>query len=186
MSPSTPPTQAEKIEPATATTPVTGPTRVKWLIGAQCVRFSVSMQFGRGGIHQVSVDATSSEICEAAKSLRDAPDAQTLEYRCSIRRGNGVQVVPLQVQREMMIGIADAMEGAADADDAGHRFHHWEHPYVTKPCSGCREVRLADDARVDAARVEFVSGWADRLGTSPEEVELLLSEFFLLPTRTPW
>ncbi len=183
MSSSTPPAQTEEIKSTTATDPVTGPTRVRWLIGAQCVRFSVSMQFGRGGIHLISVDATSGEICEAAKSLRDAPDAQAFEYRCNIRRGNSVQVVPLRVPREMMIGIADAVEGAADADDAGHRFHHWERPYLTRPCSSCREARLADDARVDAARAEFVSGWADRLGTSPEEVELLLSEFFLLPTK---
>jgi hypothetical protein len=83
----------------------------------------------------------------------------------------------------MLLGIADALAGAIDADDAGHRFYHWESPSTPRPCSSCRETRDADDARVDAARAQLVRTWTLALKVPVETIERLLREFDNLPRK---
>lgn len=160
-----------------------GQTRVEWLYGAGCVQYTVYAQFGRGGTQKISTDVTTDEIQEAAKTLRENPHAVTFAYQGKIRRGKGWQAVPIYVPRAVLIGIADALAGAIDADDAAHRFHHWENPGTTRPCSSCRETRDADDFRVDGARAQLVCAWTAALGVPAETVERLLLEFSRLPRK---
>ena len=83
----------------------------------------------------------------------------------------------------MLLGIADALTGAADADDTGHRFYHWENPGVPRPCSTCRETRDAHDARVKTARARLVHAWSTTLGVPVETIEQLLLDFNHLPRK---
>jgi len=85
----------------------------------------------------------------------------------------------------MLIGIADVIADAADADDAAHRFWHWEHPDEVRPCSQCRETRDADDERVHRALTAFIENWAETLKTSPGVIEELLAEYLRLPKKAP-
>src|ERR1700751_5239193 len=160
-----------------------GPTRVKWLYGAGCARFSVNVQFGRSGTRRIDVDVIADQIHEAAMKLRERPDEATFIYEVGIQRGRGPQHVSIHVPRAMMLGIAAALEGAVDIDDAGHRFYHWERPGIPKPCSTCYETLEANDASVEAARNRFMLTWTTELGVTSETIERLLSDFGSLPRK---
>ena len=137
----------------------TGQVGVEGLYGAKRAQFRTSVTFGRSGVHHVKAEASTSEIAEAARELRERPDCPTHALHGGIRRGRGGwQQIP--VPRAMLLGIADALAGVIDDDDAGHRFYHWESPSTPRPCSSCRETRGADDARVEAARARFMLAWA--------------------------
>ena len=123
----------------------TGQVGVEGLYGAKRAQFRTSVTFGRSGVHHVKAEASTSEIAEAARELRERPDCPTHALHGGIRRGRGGwQQIP--VPRAMLLGIADALAGVIDDDDAGHRFYHWESPSTPRPCSSCRETRGADDA----------------------------------------
>jgi hypothetical protein len=158
--------------------------RAEWLYGARCAQFSTSVTFGRSGVHHVKAEARASEVAEAARELRDKPDCQAHAFHGGIRRGRGGwHDVQIPVPRAMLLGIADALAGAIDDDDAGHCFYHWESPSTPRPCSSCRATRDAADARVDAARSQLVCTWSAALGVPAETVERLLLEFDILPRR---
>jgi hypothetical protein len=129
-------------------------------------------------VHHLKAEVSASEIVEAARELRERPDCPTHAFHGGIRRD-----VQIPVPRAMLLGIAAALASAVDADDAGHRFYHWESPSTARPCSSCRETRDADDARVDAARAQFVRVWAAALGVPAETIERLLLEFGNLPRK---
>ena len=91
-----------------------------------------------------------------------------------------------QVHAKWLYGAERArfsVSGTIDADDAGHRFYHWESPSVPRPCSSCRETRDADDARIDAARAQLVRTWTPALKVPAETIERLLREFNNLPRK---
>lgn len=169
-----------KTEPSTQT----GRVRAEWLYGAGCARFSVHVTFGRGGVHRVSVEVRAAQIEDTARTLRETPSIEAYAFKGRITRGKDWQPVPIPVPRGMLLGIADALAGAIDADDAGHRFYHWESPSTPRPCSSCRETRDADDARVDAARAQLVRTWTLALKVPAETIERLLLEFDNLPRKT--
>ena len=176
--------RAPKAEAGSA--PQLGQTRVEWLYGARSARFTTRVQFGRSGIYKISADATLAQIQEAARRLRESPDCAEFAYDGGIRRGKrGWQAVPVRVPRAVILGIADALDGAVDAADAAHRFEHWERPGDPRPCSSCRETLDAHDARVDAERAQLVRAWTAALGCPPETIERLLSEFDDLPRKSP-
>lgn len=162
----------------------TGRTSVEWLYGARCARFTTHVQFGREGVRKVSVDVTAENLQASAKTLRERPDVAAFAYDGGIRRGRrGWQKIPILVSREVLIGIADALDGAADADDAAHCFWHWERPSMQRPCSSCRGALDDQDAAVEAARDRLLDSWVAELGTSPETIERLLREFSDLPKK---
>lgn len=168
----------------TETETSTGRTSVEWLYGAQCARFTVHVQLGRGGIHKVSVDVTTDGLRKAAKILRERPECTAFPYYGGIRRGQrGWQSVPVHVPRGMLTGIADALDGSVDADDAAHRFWHWERPSVQRPCSSCRETLNAHDAAVEAARAHLLEMWSATLSVPTKTIEQLLREFGDLPKK---
>ncbi len=174
------------IKPAatkTAPSTRTGQVRAEWLYGAGCARFSVSVMFGHGGIHRVSAEVRAAQIEDTARTLRETPSVEVHAFEGRIARGNGWQPLPIPVPRGMLLGIADALAGAIDADDAGHRFYHWESPSMPRPCSSCRATRDANDARVDAARAQLVRTWTLALKVPAETIERLLREFDNLPRK---
>ncbi len=159
--------------------------RTRWLCGAGRLQFSASLQSGSGKTSQrLQVQVSHEELRDAAAALRDDPSAAHREYAVTIPRGRGQQVVKIPVSRDVLLAIADALAGAVDADDAGHRFYHWENPEAVRPCSRCREARDAEDARVDAARLAFLYDWSGKLGIPTSEIAALLAEYHLLPTKS--
>jgi len=143
--------------------------------------FTARVVIGRSAAQRVSVEVTAAEIDAAARVLRDRPDYLAHSFDGGIRRGKGWQAVPIVVPRAMLIGIADALSGAVDVDDAGHRFYHWESPSSPRPCSDCRETRDADAARAEGAREVLLRKWTGVLGVPAETIEGLLAEFGRLP-----
>lgn len=159
------------------------PVYPHWLWGGGCLQFQASFRFGQGGVHQLKVDVRLDEIARDAAALRADPSATHHDYTDVIRRGRSQQVVPIPVPRAMLLGIADALAGAQDVDDAGHRFYHWQNPDTPRPCSTCRETLDGQDQRADAARTQFLTRWAIHLHISTRTVEQLLREFSELPRK---
>ncbi len=156
------------------------PASAKWLWGGQCCQFSASVRLGRGGVHDLAVERSPDEIRGDAAALRARPPGEIHhDYLCAIRRGRGEQRIPVRVPREMLLGIADALAGAVDAEDAGHRFWHWDRGSTAapRPCPDCRETRDAELERARAARAAFVEEWAGRLDAEVAEVEELLAGY---------
>lgn len=113
----------------------------RWRLNLGDVLFSTCVSFGSEE-HLITIAATAGEIAQAAKVLRERPDCEVHAYQGCIRRpGKRRQHVPVHIPRETMLGIADALSGAVDDEDAAHRFYHWEHPDTPRPCGGCRETR---------------------------------------------
>ncbi len=161
------------------------PTSVRWLYGGRCFCFKASFRFGNGGVHDLRTDVTREELLRDAQALRAHPHQAHHAYLAVIRRGRSQQAVLIPVPRAMMLGIADAIAGAADDDDAGHRFWHWENPGSPRPCSGCRDAMDAEDAKVDQARSVFLARWAQHLSVPLSKIEEMIEEYRGLPTKKP-
>lgn len=163
-----------------------GPSRAEWLLGPGCVRFSASFLSDRsGGNRRGDVDLDLVAIHAEARRLRESPGSPWISFPEDVQRGKGQQRIQIRVSREMLLGIADALVGAVNAADAGHRFYHWQNPEIPRPCSTCREARDVNSvlARIASARVQLMSSWAATLGVPVETVERLLFEFNALPTK---
>ncbi len=158
-------------------------THPRWLLGSGRCQFRASYRIGMGGVHDLPVDLSPEEVQQAADALRAVPDAARYYLRTWIPRGKARQWIQIAVPRAMLIGIADAIAGAVDSDDAGHRFWHWSYPDSARPCSGCHETIDRENARATIARAELVERWAFALGTEESQVELLLAQYEALPRR---
>jgi len=161
------------------------PIYAHWLWGAGRLQFQARFRFGKGkgGIHSLTVNVSHAEIALAAARLRAAPDASHYEYDQVVQRGRGRQIVGIPVPRDVLLGIADALAGAVDADDAGHRFWHRDNPDSPRPCSTCRETLDAEGAKVDALRAAFLARHARALQITPERLAAILAEYDRLPTK---
>lgn len=172
---------ASKTSPGDAGMVVISPPYPRWLLGSGCLQFQTSVRFGRGGTHQLAVELTVQEVLQAAASLSRDLAVEFTRFHDVIRRGKNQQTVPIDVSRETILGIARALEGFVDEDDAGHRFWHWQYPGSPVPCSSCQETLADEDASAEAARLSFLLRWSGTLGATTAQLEGMLSEYQGLP-----
>ena len=99
-----------------------------------------------------------------------------------VRNGAPIEV-GVAVGRDVLLGIAQALCGAPDEDEAGHLFWHWSRPGEPRPCQDCQESIRAQDAAADQAHDAFVRHWSGILGVEPRAVKDLLVEHEQLPRR---
>jgi hypothetical protein len=132
-------------------------------------------------VYDVRVEVTPAEFAAAAVELRKQPEQAYYYFTTELTRGKGVQTIKIPVPRDMLLGIADAIAGAVDLEDAGHRYWHWENPEATRPCEQCAETRDKEARKSQKARATFLATWAKKLHTTAGKIEDLLAEYSQLP-----
>jgi hypothetical protein len=138
---------------------------------------------GKGELRELAYEPSLEEVAQVAQHLREHPELLVLRVPAALDLGQGPQDVGILVAREVLVGLAGAVEGAVDGQDAGHRFWHWRNPASPRPCADCPETIAAEDAAADQARAAFVTKWSTELGVEPRAVEDLLVDYAQLPAR---
>lgn len=157
-----------------------------WLNESRRFQLTQRVRFGRSGTHRLRVEVTVSDLLAAAALLRDHVGlASTHEqWGAMVLRGRRAQVVQVRLPRKTLLAIADAIADVADdLDEAGHRFWHYDHPDVVRPCSSCRETLDAEDAFAEKARVDLIGRWADALDVPKTTIETMLAQYAALPRK---